>query len=202
MNFILWGHTLHPWCCPLLTRLVFCAGDQTVIMLFILVTLFSLAFCTTPEGLKFLEEYSKRDGVITLPSGLRYRVLKSGDGNAHPKVGTSGLFSFFSFLILKQLHVLAITKELSLTELNSIQVTNEANQLPSLLIKSSRYFLIDFFLFLRPFSISFPFSLSFFFLFLCASLFCLFQLLSFLFFHFFYSFIFLILFRDGLKLCN
>jgi len=34
---------------------------------------------TTPEGLKFLEENAKREGVVTLNSGLQYRILKSGD---------------------------------------------------------------------------------------------------------------------------
>ena len=34
----------------------------------------------TEEGKKFLEENGKREGVITLPSGLQYEVLSSGDG--------------------------------------------------------------------------------------------------------------------------
>jgi len=33
------------------------------------------------EGLKFLEENKKRDGVIELPSGLQYEVMKQGDGD-------------------------------------------------------------------------------------------------------------------------
>ncbi len=32
------------------------------------------------EGKKFLEENSRRDGVVSLPSGLQYEVLKEGDG--------------------------------------------------------------------------------------------------------------------------
>jgi FKBP-type peptidyl-prolyl cis-trans isomerase FklB len=32
------------------------------------------------EGLKFLAENSKKDGVTELPSGLQYKVLKEGDG--------------------------------------------------------------------------------------------------------------------------
>ncbi|MEA1897401.1 MAG: FKBP-type peptidyl-prolyl cis-trans isomerase [Bacteroidota bacterium] len=32
------------------------------------------------EGEKFLEENSKREGVVTLPSGLQYRVIKEGNG--------------------------------------------------------------------------------------------------------------------------
>lgn len=36
------------------------------------------------EGEAFLEENSKKEGVVTLPSGLQYEVLKEGDG-ATPK---------------------------------------------------------------------------------------------------------------------
>lgn len=32
------------------------------------------------EGTKFLEENKKREGVITLPSGLQYEILKAGTG--------------------------------------------------------------------------------------------------------------------------
>ena len=32
------------------------------------------------EGKKFLEENSKKDGIITLESGLQYQVLKSAEG--------------------------------------------------------------------------------------------------------------------------
>jgi hypothetical protein len=31
-------------------------------------------------GIKFLEENKGKDGVITLPSGLQYKVLRKGDG--------------------------------------------------------------------------------------------------------------------------
>merc|ERR1712086_44637 len=33
---------------------------------------------------QFLEETGKNGGVITLPSGLLYKVLKTGDGKHHP----------------------------------------------------------------------------------------------------------------------
>jgi FKBP-type peptidyl-prolyl cis-trans isomerase FklB len=33
------------------------------------------------EGPKFLEENKKKEGVVTLPSGLQYKVLKEGEGN-------------------------------------------------------------------------------------------------------------------------
>ena len=38
------------------------------------------------EGLKFLQENAKKEGVVTLPSGLQYKILKQGTG---PKPGPS-----------------------------------------------------------------------------------------------------------------
>merc|ERR1719305_2032102 len=35
-------------------------------------------------GVKFLEDNAKQDGVISLPSGLQYKVLRTGDGDSHP----------------------------------------------------------------------------------------------------------------------
>ncbi|MCC6448349.1 MAG: FKBP-type peptidyl-prolyl cis-trans isomerase N-terminal domain-containing protein, partial [Chitinophagaceae bacterium] len=35
-------------------------------------------------GLSFLEENKKKEGVVSLPSGLQYEVLQEGDG-AKPK---------------------------------------------------------------------------------------------------------------------
>jgi FKBP-type peptidyl-prolyl cis-trans isomerase FklB len=35
-------------------------------------------------GIKFLEENKEKEGVITLPSGLQYRILHAGDGHDHP----------------------------------------------------------------------------------------------------------------------
>mmetsp|Transcript_47212 Transcript_47212/g.126321 ORF Transcript_47212/g.126321 Transcript_47212/m.126321 type:complete len:242 (-) Transcript_47212:49-774(-) len=40
---------------------------------------------TNEEGRKFLEENKDREGVITLKSGLQYKVLKAGTGKYHPK---------------------------------------------------------------------------------------------------------------------
>jgi len=36
------------------------------------------------SGKKFLEENAKTDGVVTLPSGLQYKVITSGEGSKHP----------------------------------------------------------------------------------------------------------------------
>jgi len=41
---------------------------------------------TNDFGLKFLEENKKKEGVITLPSGLQYKVLRDGSGPDHPTV--------------------------------------------------------------------------------------------------------------------
>eukprot|EP00392_Amoebophrya_sp_AT5.2_P016868 g17175.t1 len=43
---------------------------------------------TKAEGLKWLEDKKKEADVITLPSGLAYKVLNAGEGTAHPLVGT------------------------------------------------------------------------------------------------------------------
>jgi len=37
------------------------------------------------EGEAFLAENKKKDGVVTLPSGLQYKVIKSGNGKVSPK---------------------------------------------------------------------------------------------------------------------
>ncbi|OLP99581.1 Macrophage infectivity potentiator [Symbiodinium microadriaticum] len=43
---------------------------------------------TNEVGKKFLEENAKREGVVTLPSGLQYKVLREGHGEKSPLVGT------------------------------------------------------------------------------------------------------------------
>ena len=45
-----------------------------------------VAVATDEAGTKYLEAKSKEQGVITLPSGLRYKVIKRGDGKSHPTV--------------------------------------------------------------------------------------------------------------------
>jgi len=44
---------------------------------------------TNEAGLKFLEENKGKPGVITLPSGLQYKVLRAGDGDSHPTPDSS-----------------------------------------------------------------------------------------------------------------
>lgn len=40
------------------------------------------------EGVKFLAENKSKEGVITLNSGLQYKVLKEGSGSSHPLAHT------------------------------------------------------------------------------------------------------------------
>ena len=44
----------------------------------------ALVSATNDAGLQFLEKNKNNDGVITLNSGLQYKVLQSGDGDAYP----------------------------------------------------------------------------------------------------------------------
>jgi len=60
-----------------------------LVVLFVLYQLYSqLGFGADPEvkqfGEKFLAENQLKEGVVTLPSGLQYKVLRAGAGDAHP----------------------------------------------------------------------------------------------------------------------
>jgi Domain amino terminal to FKBP-type peptidyl-prolyl isomerase/FKBP-type peptidyl-prolyl cis-trans isomerase len=41
------------------------------------------------EGLAFLKANKEKEGVIELPSGLQYKILKSGSGAYHPGISTT-----------------------------------------------------------------------------------------------------------------
>lgn len=43
---------------------------------------------TNEEGLAFLQANKDKEGVVELPSGLQYKILKQGHGAFHPAVGT------------------------------------------------------------------------------------------------------------------
>ena len=51
-----------------------------------LALLVTTAAASNEAGQRFLEENKRRDGVVVLPSGLQYKVLRSGDGEHHPTV--------------------------------------------------------------------------------------------------------------------
>ena len=40
---------------------------------------------TNEVGLKFLEENKHKEGVVVLPSGLQYKVLRHGNGDGRPQ---------------------------------------------------------------------------------------------------------------------
>lgn len=42
------------------------------------------ALASNDVGVAFLESNKAKDGVITLPSGLQYKVLRAGGGDSHP----------------------------------------------------------------------------------------------------------------------
>merc|ERR1719198_1018835 len=55
----------------------------------LLLALLAPASASNAEGLKFLEENKDKPGVITLASGLQYKVLRAGDGDSHPTADSS-----------------------------------------------------------------------------------------------------------------
>merc|ERR1711934_185296 len=64
---------------------------RTMSRFFALIAVLSLscALATNEAGTKYLEENKKKDGVVTLPSGLQYKVLRKGDGTDHPTADSS-----------------------------------------------------------------------------------------------------------------
>ncbi|CAM9551695.1 unnamed protein product [Discosporangium mesarthrocarpum] len=63
-------------------------GYKKVLLVF--AALVAAAFAgTTPAGVTFLEANRAKNGVVELPSGLQYRVIKSGEeGGKSPAVST------------------------------------------------------------------------------------------------------------------
>ena len=53
-------------------------------------TMLVYSTASNAAGVKFLEENAKKDGVVTLPSGLQYKVIKSStqSGALTPKVNS------------------------------------------------------------------------------------------------------------------
>jgi hypothetical protein len=54
---------------------------------------------TDEAGTKYLEEKSKEADVITLPSGLRYKVMNKGSGAFHPTVDSPCLCHYGEIFI-------------------------------------------------------------------------------------------------------
>jgi len=60
---------------------------------------FTVTAESNEEGIKFLEENKKKEGVIELPSGLQYKVLTKGDGAYHPTASSPCLCHYEGKLI-------------------------------------------------------------------------------------------------------
>lgn len=50
---------------------------------------FTLVSASNAESTEWLAQNAKKDGVITLPSGLQYKVLTKGSGGFHPTIDSS-----------------------------------------------------------------------------------------------------------------
>ena len=68
-------------------------------LLLLLVLGVAVTNATDEAGTQYLEAKSKEKGVFTLPSGLRYKVLKKGEGKSHPTVGSPCLCHYAGTLI-------------------------------------------------------------------------------------------------------
>merc|ERR1712086_764745 len=62
--------------------------EQGKMFALILVSL-AVASATDAEGTKYLEENKNKEGVVTLASGLQYKVLRKGPGINHPTADSS-----------------------------------------------------------------------------------------------------------------
>lgn len=58
--------------------------STTFLLLLLVALLADVSQATNEEGLAFLEANKEKEGVIVLPSGLQYKVLRKGDGVYHP----------------------------------------------------------------------------------------------------------------------
>jgi FKBP-type peptidyl-prolyl cis-trans isomerase len=75
---------------------------MTMVLALVAVWLWVLRFVfagSNEEGLKFLEENKSKPGVITLESGLQYKVLTEGTGSFHPSVNSPCLCHYEGKLI-------------------------------------------------------------------------------------------------------
>ena len=60
------------------------SSASSLLKVLLLASLSTALAGTNAFGKKFLAENKLRDGVVTLPSGLQYKVLTEGEGDAHP----------------------------------------------------------------------------------------------------------------------
>lgn len=57
-------------------------------LLFLVATILVVVTASNPESTAWLAENAKKEGVISRPSGLQYRVLTSGEGKNHPALNS------------------------------------------------------------------------------------------------------------------
>ena len=75
-------------------------AKSPLLLLLLLLSWLSLASAgTNEEGLEFLEKNRNEAGVMTLPSGLQYKVLRKGHGGFHPTVSSDCLCHYEGTLI-------------------------------------------------------------------------------------------------------
>lgn len=55
-------------------------------LILLLTIILASSIASNPESTAWLEENAKKAGVISLPSGLQYKVLRRGDGMYHPTI--------------------------------------------------------------------------------------------------------------------
>ncbi len=66
-----------------------CEAETRATRMLLLFALLSLAAGTNTAGQSFLEANKVKEGVVALPSGLQYKVLKTGSGTEHPHPDTA-----------------------------------------------------------------------------------------------------------------
>lgn len=67
-------------------------GQMMKIVVMLVVSLLVTALVeggSNKRSVKWLKENAEKEGVVTLPSGLQYKVLRKGEGRFHPAIGTS-----------------------------------------------------------------------------------------------------------------
>ena len=63
-------------------------ATRSALISFLVAALLPSAAGTNAAGLAFLEANKANEGVVTLPSGLQYKVLNEGSGKDHPTVNS------------------------------------------------------------------------------------------------------------------
>jgi hypothetical protein len=103
------------------------------------VALLSSGLSTTPEGIAWLAENQEAPGVVTLPSGLQYKIIQNGPtGGLSPRVDSpcechyrgTFIITLFSPSLLTVVFVVLVLQVISSMEQNLIPPTKEINQQP------------------------------------------------------------------------